>query len=241
MQQRQQKELQQLVDQFQQKSNAGKLNVNSKAYADLRQQFQDAKAAIRVRHAQEWTALQAAATKAPQVTAPVEEYVTVYHASVNDGKTILEHGFDSQRGTVFVSRDRAAAEDALRNHPDASGKGVIIESKIPKSDFDRLFEPAERPYGGFFDNLSRRGGLTDIGPDGQPVPKSSEIVLKNPEQIKLLNKNLVKQPVQLSGGYVPRSSSTYDGESLLNQYGGEQHGQSVSRGQSYAPIHVYEA
>ncbi len=35
-----------------------------------------------------------------------------------DGGSIIKNGLDVTRGTTFVSRDIAAAENALLNHPD---------------------------------------------------------------------------------------------------------------------------
>jgi hypothetical protein len=51
----------------------------------------------------------------------------------------------------------------------------IIESRIPTSDFDKLLAPSERAYGGFNGALGR----------------SSEIVLRTPEQIELFNRHIL--------------------------------------------------
>jgi hypothetical protein len=106
-----------------------------------------------------------------------DETVSVFHGSIKDGAQILERGLDPARAPTFVSRDVAAAQDALLNHPDAvPGLGKIIESRIPASQFDRLFAPLERPYDGFF-----------------PYPlKSTEITLRTGEQIDLFNQYIVR-------------------------------------------------
>jgi hypothetical protein len=60
----------------------------------------------------------------------------VFHGSIRDCANILENGLDVTRTRTFVSRDLAAAQDALANHPDAvPGLGQIIESRIPASQF----------------------------------------------------------------------------------------------------------
>jgi hypothetical protein len=51
----------------------------------------------------------------------------------------------------------------------------ILESRIPKSEFERLLAPSERSYSGF----------------NGAVPGSSEIVLRTPEQVELFNTYLV--------------------------------------------------
>lgn len=106
-----------------------------------------------------------------------EETVSVFHGSIKDGVEILERGLDPARAPTFVSRDVAAAQDALLNHPDAvPGLGKIVESRIPVSQFDKVFAPFERPYDGFF-----------------PYPlKSSEITLRTGEQIDLFNEYIVR-------------------------------------------------
>jgi RHS repeat-associated protein len=106
-----------------------------------------------------------------------EGTVSVFHGSINKGANILENGFNAKQGTVFVSRDIAAAKDALVNHPDAiAGAGTLIESQIPILQFQAVLRPLERPYGGFYPyNIN-----------------STEIPLRTEEQIKLYNQYIVK-------------------------------------------------
>ena len=80
------------------------------------------------------------------------------------------------RAPTFVSRDIAAAQDALLNHPSAvRGLGQIIESRIPVSEFNRLLAPFERAYSGFYPYALQ----------------STEIPLRSAEQIELFNKFIV--------------------------------------------------
>jgi RHS repeat-associated protein len=105
-----------------------------------------------------------------------EQTISVFHGSINNGAEILQNGLDAARAPTFVSRDIAAAQDVLANHPDAvPGLGQIIESRIPASQFNRLLAPFERPYGGFY-------------PYGL---QSTEIPLRSVEQIELFNQFMV--------------------------------------------------
>lgn len=80
-------------------------------------------------------------------------------------------------GSTYVSRDIAAAADALLNHVDAiPGLGIIVESRIPVSLFESVLAPLERSYQGFFPyNL-----------------QSTEIGLRAMEEIQLFNSFIVK-------------------------------------------------
>lgn len=106
-----------------------------------------------------------------------KDTVSVFHGSIKNGGEILEHGFDPARAPTFVSRDLGAAKDALMKHPDAiPGRGTIIESRIPSSEFNSLMAPLERPYRGFFPyNLN-----------------STEITLRAAPEIQLFNRYIVK-------------------------------------------------
>jgi RHS repeat-associated protein len=110
-------------------------------------------------------------------TATGEGTVSVYHGSINNGEQILAKGLEPTRAPTFVSRDLAAAQDALVNHPDAvPGMGTIIESRIPESQFNAVLAPLERPYSGFY-----------------PYElQSTEITLRTPEQINLFNQYISK-------------------------------------------------
>jgi hypothetical protein len=103
--------------------------------------------------------------------------VSVFHGSIRSGPEILSKGLDPARGATFVSRDIAAAQDALSNHPGAiPGQGMIIESRIPAGDFALHLEPLERPYSGFY-----------------PYEiDSTEITLRTQVHFDLFNKNIVK-------------------------------------------------
>ncbi len=130
------------------------------------------------------TALETSVVRAPLTTAsrPLqtaaeEETVSVYHGSIKGGPEILENGLNPARTPTFVSRDFAAAQDALTNHFDAvPGQGTIIESRIPASQFQSTLAPLERPYTGFY-----------------PYElQSTEILLRTPEHFELFNQYICK-------------------------------------------------
>jgi RHS repeat-associated protein len=106
------------------------------------------------------------------------DLVSVFHGSLNDSSEILANGLDAGRAPSFVSRDLAAAQDAIgANRVGFPGNDPgIIESRIPRADFERLLTPSERPYGGFY-----------------PYPlDSTEIVLRQVEQFDLFNRFIVR-------------------------------------------------
>jgi RHS repeat-associated protein len=117
-----------------------------------------------------------------------DDYVTVYHGTTDDPSELRDQGFEKGRGTVFVSRDRAAAEDAVKNHPDRTGRGGVVESRVPRADFERVMAPTERPYAGFFND--RKGGYSLMDSNGRPT--STEIPLRTDEAIQLFNDNIVR-------------------------------------------------
>jgi RHS repeat-associated protein len=105
------------------------------------------------------------------------ETVSVFHGSLDNSSDIQAKGLDASQGTTFVSRDPAAAGDAIGpNRPGYPGADPgIIESQIPKDIFDQHLAPNERPYGGFY-----------------PYPlDSTEIPLRTPEQIGIFNRFIV--------------------------------------------------
>lgn len=109
------------------------------------------------------------------------ETVSLFHGSINDATAIARDGFDAARTptSTWVTRDIEAAQDAIgpgRVGP-MSDPG-IIESRVPKSEFNRLLESSERPYDGF----------------NSATPGSSEIVLRTPQQIDLFNQYRVRLP-----------------------------------------------
>lgn len=144
-------------------------------------------------HGMEWTATEAvttamaplgmelgpAAAVVPELLVPeaTGETVSVFHGSISNGANILKDGLDAARAPAFVSRDLAAAQNALTSHPHAiPGLGTIIESRIPASQFQSVLAPLERPYSGFF-------------PYGL---QSTEITLRTGEQIQLFNSFIVR-------------------------------------------------
>ena len=108
----------------------------------------------------------------------MQEWVRVYHGSINNASVIRAAGLDPLRLPTWITRDFAAARNAINplvraDHVTASG---IIEAKIPKTDFDAVLAFSERFYSGFNGTL----------------PGSSEIVLRIPEQVALFNQHIVR-------------------------------------------------
>lgn len=111
-----------------------------------------------------------------------DEAVSVYHGSINHSTQIRANGFDPDRRPVFVTRDPDAATNAIGPNRyevsmgDARDPG-IIESRVPRGDFERVMAPAERRYTGF---------------GGQGLD-SSEIPLRSREAVDLFNRHIVRQ------------------------------------------------
>jgi hypothetical protein len=102
--------------------------------------------------------------------------VSVYHGSINEATAVARGGLDPGRTPTWVSRDIRAAQDAISpRRVDPMRDPGIIESRVPRDEFDKVLAPSERPYTGFEGRL---------GP-------TSEIVLRTLEQIELLNKYIV--------------------------------------------------
>jgi hypothetical protein len=111
----------------------------------------------------------------------VEREISVYHGSVKDYSTIMEKGLDTMRTPVWVSTDIEAARGAinpdrifLETKPWETPNAGVVESRIPISDFDKL--PNPRPY--------------PVGFGG--VRNSTEILLRESEQIEIFNKYIVR-------------------------------------------------
>lgn len=108
-----------------------------------------------------------------------EEKVSVYHGSFN-ASAVRSGGLRLDNGTQYVSRDINAARDAINpNRPEylvAADPGVV-ESKVPKDQFNALMLPAERPYRGFYPYR---------------IGNSTEILLKTSIQIQLFNNHIVR-------------------------------------------------
>lgn len=101
----------------------------------------------------------------------------MYHGSINDASAIARGGLDPARTPTWVSRDIRAARDAISpQRVDAQRDPGIIESRIPRAEYEKVLAPSERPYSGFEGRL---------GP-------TSEIVLRTQEQIALFNKYIVR-------------------------------------------------
>lgn len=107
-----------------------------------------------------------------------EEWVQVYHGSINDATQIQAFGLNLSRLLTWVTRDLAAARNAinLTIRADRGRDLGIIEARIPRADFGAIMAPSERPYPGF----------------NRASPGSSEIVLRTPEQVALFNRCIVR-------------------------------------------------
>ncbi len=107
-----------------------------------------------------------------------EEWVRVYHGSINDAFHIRANGLDPLRLPTWITRDFAAARNAIdpRLRVDRITDTGVIEALIPKAEFEVVLAPNERNYAGF----------------NSVLPRSSEIVLRTHEQVALFNLHLVK-------------------------------------------------
>lgn len=108
----------------------------------------------------------------------MREWVRVYHGSINNASAIRAAGLDLLRLPTWITRDLAAARNAINpsvraDHVTDSG---IIEAQIPKAEFDAVLSPNERVYSGFNGSL----------------PGSSEIVLRTSAQAALFNRHIVR-------------------------------------------------
>lgn len=100
--------------------------------------------------------------------------MSVFHGSIDEAGTIAANGLDVGRTPTWASRDLHAAANAIGpKRLEYPGRDPgIIESQIPKAEFDAVLGASERPYGGWF------GSNLD----------STEIVLRTPEQVELFNR-----------------------------------------------------
>lgn len=109
-----------------------------------------------------------------------ESFTMLYHGSINDATQIRATGLDPSKGSTFVSRDLAAAANAISPARYEVSQGLatdpgIISSRIPTSLFNQHFVLHERPYSGF------GGRIT-----------STEIVMRTPQQFQIFNANIVR-------------------------------------------------
>lgn len=102
----------------------------------------------------------------------------MYHGSINDASQIRANGLDAARLPTWITRDFAAARNAIdpRIRADRITDAGVIEAWIPKSEFETLLAPNERAYAGF----------------NSALPGSSEIVVRTPEQAALFNGHIVR-------------------------------------------------
>ena len=108
----------------------------------------------------------------------MEEWVNVYHGSINDASRIHANGLDASRLPTWITRDLAAARNAIdpRIRVDRIADMGIIEARIPKPEFEAVLAPSERSYSGF----------------NSVLPGSSEIVVRTPEQAALFNRHIIR-------------------------------------------------
>lgn len=104
--------------------------------------------------------------------------IPVYHGSF-DASLLRRTGFNFEDVPVYVSRDIAAAQDAIGPHrigiEYAKDPGIVV-SLIPRDEFNTLMLPFERPYNGFFPYKI----------------VSTEILLRTPAQLILFNSNMIR-------------------------------------------------
>jgi RHS repeat-associated protein len=108
------------------------------------------------------------------------EFVSLYHASIDNGMNIVAHGLDSSRGVTWVTPEIETARDTLLNHGDvATGKvsarqGMIIESRVPNGEYNTYFKQWATDYTGW------RGTLVD--------PPGTQITLRMQIQFEIFNR-----------------------------------------------------
>ena len=104
--------------------------------------------------------------------------ISLYHGSSSDAANIrLRPGLDPFRLPTWVSRDRAAAQNAAFDKYDSDpGNRGVFESRVPSVVFTTLFLPFEAAnYVGFFPY----------------IPARTQIQLSLPIQIELFNRYMV--------------------------------------------------
>lgn len=108
----------------------------------------------------------------------MQEWVRVYHGSINNAFAIRAAGLDLLRLPTWVTRDLAAARNAIDPfvRADRMTDSGIVEAQIPKAEFEAVLASSERVYSGF--NGLLRG--------------SSEIVLRTSEQAALFSRYIIR-------------------------------------------------
>lgn len=102
----------------------------------------------------------------------------MYHGSINDASLIRVSGLDAARLPTWITRDFAAARNAIdpRVRADRITDTGIIEARIPRAEFEAVLAANERAYSGF----------------NSALPGSSEIVVRTPEQAALFNRHIIR-------------------------------------------------
>ena len=102
----------------------------------------------------------------------------MYHGSIGHASGIRAGGLDLERLPTWITRDSAAARNAIdpRQRADRITDAGVIEAHIPKAEFEAVLAPGERAYSGF------NGAL----------PDSTEIVTRMPEQATLFNRHIIR-------------------------------------------------
>lgn len=121
----------------------------------------------------------------PCAAPPPDDFIDVYHGSINHSTTIHANGLSTGKGSAtYVTTDIRAARNAVSNDRyDVSSGGAkdigIVVARIPKSQFDEVFGAClnPTPYKGFNSALA-----------GKP---SNEYRLGD-EQIEVFNKHIIK-------------------------------------------------
>ena len=78
----------------------------------------------------------------------LEEWVTVSQGSIHDATAIRAMGLDADRLPTWITRDSAAARNAIdpRLRADRLTDSGIIEVQRPEAEFERVLAPNERTY-----------------------------------------------------------------------------------------------
>ena len=108
----------------------------------------------------------------------MQEWVRVYHGSIDNVSIIRAAGLDPLRLPAWVTRDLAAARNAINpvDRADRVTDSGIIEARRPKAEFEAVLASSERGYSGFNGSL----------------PGSSGIVLRTSAQAALFNRHIVR-------------------------------------------------
>jgi len=114
----------------------------------------------------------------------MSETTKFYHGSIHNATRIWNQGFDPNRGTVYISRDKKAAEDAVSNNRYEIEEGIardvgIIEGEMPTEIWNKLHDE------GHLETWEYEYGWGYVGGEQTKV--------KTPEGIMEVNQWLKKQ------------------------------------------------